>query len=64
MDALKLRMRAKDQLHPILQELVTSYARFKGSKDWEGRSKMVGWYVVLLTLVPYIAYPCIKVDHA
>jgi len=45
MDALKLRLRAKDQLHPILQELVTGYARFKGSKDWEGRSKMVGWYV-------------------
>ena len=43
MDALKLRMRAKDQLHPILQELVTGYARFKGSKDWEGRSKMVAW---------------------
>ncbi|KAL7280668.1 LOW QUALITY PROTEIN: hypothetical protein ACG7TL_005607 [Trametes sanguinea] len=55
-DALKLRMRAKDQLHPILQELVTSYARFKGSKDWEGRSKMVGWWVaetiVLFVLVP------------
>jgi ESCRT-I complex subunit VPS28 len=45
MDALKLRLRAKDQLHPILQELVTGYARFKGSKDWEGRSRMVGWYV-------------------
>ena len=45
MDALKLRLRAKDQLHPILQELVTGYARFKGSKDWEGRSKMVGWLV-------------------
>ena len=44
MDALKLKMRAKDQLHPILQELVTGYARFKGSKDWEGRSKMVAWY--------------------
>ena len=43
MDALKLKMRAKDELHPILQELVTGYARFKGSKDWEGRSKMVGW---------------------
>jgi len=43
-DSLKLRLRAKDQLHPILQELVTGYARFKGSKDWEGRSKMVGWY--------------------
>lgn len=46
MDAIKLRLRAKDQLHPILQELVTGYARFKGSKDWEGRSKMVGWYVL------------------
>lgn len=45
MDALKLRLRAKDQLHPILQELVTGYARFKGSKDWEGRSKMVSWCV-------------------
>ena len=45
MDALKLRMRAKDQLHPILQELVTGYARFKGSKDWEGRSKLVAWCV-------------------
>jgi ESCRT-I complex subunit VPS28 len=46
MDALKLRMRAKDQLHPLLQDLVTGYARFKGSKDWEGRSKMVGWCAV------------------
>ena len=43
MDALKLRLRAKDQLHPILQELVTGFARFKGSKDWEGRSRMVSW---------------------
>jgi ESCRT-I complex subunit VPS28 len=45
MDALKLRLRAKDQLHPILQELMTGYARFKGSKDWEGRSRLVGWSV-------------------
>jgi len=43
MDGLRLRMRAKDQLHPMLQELVTGYARFKGSKDWEGRSRMVSW---------------------
>ncbi|KAH7929329.1 ESCRT-1 complex, Vps28 subunit [Leucogyrophana mollusca] len=47
MDALKLKLRAKDQLHPILQELVTGYARFKGSKDWEGRSRMVGWLITL-----------------
>jgi ESCRT-I complex subunit VPS28 len=47
MDALKLHLRAKDQLHPILQELVTGYARFKGSKDWEGRGKMVAWLITL-----------------
>ena len=51
MDALKLRLRAKDQLHPILQELMTNYARFKASKDWEGRSKMVGWCVSLLSSI-------------
>ena len=44
MDALKLRLRAKDQLHPLLQDLMTGYARFKGSKDWEGRSRLVGWW--------------------
>jgi ESCRT-I complex subunit VPS28 len=49
MDALKLRLRAKDQLHPILQELVTGFARFKGSKDWEGRSRMVSWWVYQLS---------------
>jgi ESCRT-I complex subunit VPS28 len=49
MDALKLRIRAKDQLHPLLQDLVTGYARFKGSKEWEGRSQMVSW-CVLVTL--------------
>ncbi|KIJ30736.1 hypothetical protein M422DRAFT_36448 [Sphaerobolus stellatus SS14] len=47
MDALKLRLRAKDQLHPLLQDLMTGYARFKGSKDWEGRSRLVGWLIAL-----------------
>ncbi|EJC99571.1 VPS28-domain-containing protein [Fomitiporia mediterranea MF3/22] len=47
MDALRLRMRAKDQLHPILQGLMTNYARFKASKDWEGRSRMVSWLITL-----------------
>jgi hypothetical protein len=51
MDALKLRMRAKDQLHPILQELVTGYARFKGSKDWEGRSRLVSWCAHLIPIM-------------
>ncbi|KIY51870.1 ESCRT-1 complex, Vps28 subunit [Fistulina hepatica ATCC 64428] len=47
MDALKLRMRAKDQLHPLLQDLVTGFARFKGSKEWEGRNQMVAWLITL-----------------
>jgi len=47
MDALRLKLRAKDQLHPILQELMTGYARFKGSKDWEGRSRIVSWLITL-----------------
>lgn len=49
MDALRLKLYAKDQLHTYLQELVTGFARFKGSKDWEGRSKMVSWYVSFRT---------------
>jgi ESCRT-I complex subunit VPS28 len=63
MDALRLRLRAKDQLHPILQELVTGYARFKGSKDWEGRSRMVGWYV-LLSIFVFADPPDIQANHA
>jgi ESCRT-I complex subunit VPS28 len=31
----------------MLQELVTGYARFKGSKDWEGRSRMISWWAHL-----------------
>ncbi|KZV98899.1 ESCRT-1 complex, Vps28 subunit [Exidia glandulosa HHB12029] len=47
MDALKLGLRAKDELHPMLQELMTGYARFKGSRDSEGRSRMVAWLITL-----------------
>ncbi|KAG8985965.1 Vacuolar protein-sorting-associated protein 28 [Tulasnella sp. JGI-2019a] len=47
MDALKLRLRAKDQLHPLLQELMTGYSRFKASAEWQGRSKIVQWLITL-----------------
>jgi len=53
MDAIKLKYRAKDQLYPMLQELMTGYARFKGSKDWEGRGKMVSWYVPPESMNPW-----------
>ncbi|KAG9075432.1 Vacuolar protein-sorting-associated protein 28, partial [Ceratobasidium sp. UAMH 11750] len=47
MDALNLRLRAKDQLHPRLQELMTGYAKFKDSARWEGRGKIVSWLITL-----------------
>ncbi|KAG8949448.1 Vacuolar protein-sorting-associated protein 28 [Tulasnella sp. 424] len=47
MDALKLRLRAKDQLHPLLQELMTGYSKFKASAEWEGRAKIVQWLITL-----------------
>ena len=43
MDALKLNLRAKDQLHPFLTELMSGYSRFKGSQEWEGRGKILHW---------------------
>ena len=43
MDGLWLGLQAKDKLHPMLQELVTGYAHFKGSKDWEGQSRVISW---------------------
>ncbi|TEB22096.1 vacuolar protein sorting-associated protein 28 [Coprinellus micaceus] len=50
MDALKLKMRAKDELHTYLQDLVTGFARFKGSKDWEGRKQDGILFYRLITL--------------
>jgi ESCRT-I complex subunit VPS28 len=45
MDALKLNLRAKDQLHPFLTDLMSGYSRFKGSQEWEGRAKILHWSV-------------------
>lgn len=45
MDALKLNLKAKDQLHPFLTDLMSGYSRFKGSQEWEGRAKILHWWV-------------------
>lgn len=45
MDALKLNLRAKDQLHPLLTEVMAGYGRFQGSAEWEGRGKILHWWV-------------------
>ncbi|GAA5858641.1 hypothetical protein JCM5353_006802 [Sporobolomyces roseus] len=54
MDALKLKLRAKDQLHPLLTDLMSGYTRFKASNEWEGRPKILHWYVCLLLPSPYL----------
>ncbi|GAA5881501.1 hypothetical protein JCM16303_005680 [Sporobolomyces ruberrimus] len=47
MDALKLKLRAKDQLHPLLTDLMSGYTRFKSSSEWEGRPKILHWLITL-----------------
>ena len=46
LDALKLSLRAKDQLHPYLSDLMAGYSRFKGSSEWEGRGRILHWSVI------------------
>lgn len=45
MDALKLKMRAKDQLHPLLSDLLSAYTKV-GAADGEAREKLLAWCVV------------------
>lgn len=46
MDGLKLKFRAKDQLHPLFRELVTSLNKVT-TADFEGRGNLVQWLVRL-----------------
>ncbi|CDO56648.1 similar to Saccharomyces cerevisiae YPL065W VPS28 Component of the ESCRT-I complex [Geotrichum candidum] len=49
MDALRLNYKAKDQLHPLLSELMTSLNKVT-KKDFEGRGKIVQWLITLNAL--------------
>ncbi|ODV92434.1 hypothetical protein CANCADRAFT_147585 [Tortispora caseinolytica NRRL Y-17796] len=46
MDAVKLNYKAKDQLHPLLSELMTSINKVT-TADFEGRPKIVQWLITL-----------------
>ena len=46
-DALKLKLRAKDRLQPLLAELMSSYTKFGKSSEWAGRPKMLHWLITL-----------------
>ncbi|KAI9629633.1 hypothetical protein KEM48_012697 [Puccinia striiformis f. sp. tritici PST-130] len=42
-----MKMRAKDQLHPLLSELMVGYLKFLKSQEWEGRPKILHWLITL-----------------
>lgn len=46
MDALKLQMRAKDQLHPLLSDVLSAYAR-TGAENDDSRAKLLEWLITL-----------------
>ena len=48
MDALKLKMQAKDQLHPILSDLLASYSRVaRGPEAAAKRERLLHWLIAL-----------------
>jgi ESCRT-I complex subunit VPS28 len=46
LDALKLGLLAKDQLHPLLSDLIQSVNKVT-DKDFDGRGKIVQWLIAL-----------------
>jgi ESCRT-I complex subunit VPS28 len=46
LDALKLGLLAKDQLHPLLSDVIQSVNRVT-SEDFDGRGKIVQWLIAL-----------------
>lgn len=50
MDAIKLNYRTKDQLHPLLTELVTNTNKVLFNGDFDGRSRLIQWLIKLNAL--------------
>jgi ESCRT-I complex subunit VPS28 len=46
LDALKLGLLAKDQLHPLLSDVIQSVNKVT-SRDFDGRGKIVQWLITL-----------------
>ncbi|KAI9806544.1 MAG: Vacuolar protein-sorting-associated protein 28 [Piccolia ochrophora] len=47
MDALKIKMFAKDSLHPLLTDVIQSVNKVTEGADFEGRGKIVQWLITL-----------------
>ena len=47
LDALKIHMHAKDSLHPLLSDVITSANVVTNGQDFDGRAKIVHWLITL-----------------
>lgn len=47
LDALRLNYTAKDQLHPLLSDVITAVNNIPGTGQFEGRAKIVQWLITL-----------------
>ena len=47
LDALRLGLVAKDQLHPLLTDVIQSANKVTGGADFENRGKIVQWLITL-----------------
>jgi len=47
MDALRLEYRAKDELHPLLANVITSVDAVTQGKEFSGRADIVKWLITL-----------------
>ncbi|CAI5758120.1 unnamed protein product [Candida verbasci] len=45
MDAIKLNYNTKNQLHPLLSELVINLNEFNESLEFNGKSKLINWLI-------------------
>ncbi|RCK55528.1 Vacuolar protein sorting-associated protein 28 [Candida viswanathii] len=50
MDAVKLNYKSKDQLHPLLSELVLSLNELNESLEFNGKSKLINWLIKINNL--------------
>ncbi|CAK9439538.1 uncharacterized protein LODBEIA_P36380 [Lodderomyces beijingensis] len=50
MDAVKLNYRARDQLHPLLSDLVVNLNEFSENIEFQGKSKLVNWLIKINNL--------------
>ena len=47
LDALRIKIRAKDQLHPLLSEVIQSANKVVAGDDFAGRADIVRWLIRL-----------------